>query len=158
MESKFGYVEGMFKTNSDLVKKALDGIPAAQWVVKPSDCSNHLMWVAGHIIWARGNLLRTLGVDWRLSWAKQFGRGSQPEEIREYPLVDEVRKVWNDLSGQLAACLASVPAEALDKPHDKPTFDGKVGGFVAFLAFHETYHVGQVTYIRKWLGHGQLMG
>jgi hypothetical protein len=51
-----------------------------------------------------------------------------------------------------------VPAEVLAKPHDKPTFDGKVGGFIAFLAFHEAYHAGQVSYLRKWLGHGQLTG
>jgi len=30
--------------------------------------------------------------------------------------------------------------------------------FVAFLAFHETYHVGQVSYLRKWLGYGQSVG
>jgi hypothetical protein len=39
-----------------------------------------------------------------------------------------------------------------------PSFDGKVSGLVAFLAFHETYHVGQVSYLKKWLGCVQTVG
>jgi hypothetical protein len=29
---------------------------------------------------------------------------------------------------------------------------------VAFLAFHEAYHMGQLGYVRKWLGHSALAG
>jgi len=31
--------------------------------------------------------------------------------------------------------------------------DGTTGGVINFLAFHETYHVGQLAYLRCWLGH-----
>ena len=76
----------------------------------------------------------------------------------EYPPAEEVRKAWADVSSELPKSLASASPELLEKPHDKPTFDGKLGGFIAFLAFHETYHVGQVGYLRKWLGFGSLVG
>jgi uncharacterized damage-inducible protein DinB len=152
------YIDGMFKTNTGLVKKATEGIPAEQWLLKPGDTSNHLLWIMGHLVWSRGNILRTLGSSWELSWAKQFSRGATCGDPSEYPPMEEIRKAWVDVSDQLATCLATVPAELLEKPHDKPTYDGKVGGFVAFLAFHETYHVGQVAYLRKWLGHGQVVG
>ena len=158
MDTEFSFVDGMFKTNTGLVMKATEGIPSEQWLLKPGESSNHLMWMMGHLIWSRGNILRTLGTDWKLSWAKQFARGMEPEEIREYPKAEEVRRVWGDLAERLSACLSSTPAEVMAKPHDKPTFDGKVSGFVAFLAFHETYHVGQVSYLRKWLGHDALVG
>ena len=65
---------------------------------------------------------------------------------------------WAEVSAQLPAILANAPPELLAAPHDKPTFDGNTAGFVAFLAYHEAYHVGQVAYLRKWLGHGQLVG
>jgi len=156
MES--AYIDGMFKTNTDLVTKATEGIPAEQWLLKPGDASNHLLWVMGHLVWARGNILRTLGSSWTLPWAKQFSRGAACGDASEYPQVEEIRKAWADVSNQLPTCLAEASAELMAKPHDKPTFDGKVGGFVAFLAFHETYHVGQVAYLRKWLGHGQVVG
>jgi hypothetical protein len=158
MATGFHYIDGMFKTNTDLVNKATTGILPEQWLRKPGDSSNHLLWVMGHLVWARGAVLKTLGSDISIHWAPLFGRGAKLEDGQQYPTVEEVCNAWTDVSGRLATCLAEVPAEALDKPHDKPTFDGKVGGFVAFLAFHESYHVGQVSYLRKWLGHGQLVG
>ena len=157
MDTGFHFVDGMFKANTDLVTKATEGIGAEQWFLKPCDASNHLMWVMGHLVWARGNLLKTLGSDGALPWAPQFARGTKPADILKFPEVEEVRKAWSDVSARLTTCLSEVPAEVLEKSHDKPTFDGKVGGFIAFLAFHETYHVGQVGYLRKWLGHTPLV-
>lgn len=157
MEADLLYIDGMFKTNTGLVAKAIEGIPPEQWLRKPGHCSNHLLWVMGHLVWSRGNLLRTLGSDFSLTWAKHFARGAKLDD-QLYPQVDEVRGAWADVSERLTTALDAVPAEVLAKAHDKPTFDGKLGGFIAFLAFHETYHVGQVSYLRKWLGHGQLVG
>lgn len=153
------YIEGMFKTNTDLVTKAVEGIPAEQWLRKPGDGSNHLLWVMGHLVWARGNAVKTLGSPWSLHWAKQFSRGAANGDATEHPPVEDVSKAWAEVSAELPKYLASAASsELLEKPHDKPTFDGKLGGFIAFLAFHETYHVGQLGYLRKWLGHSQLVG
>jgi uncharacterized damage-inducible protein DinB len=158
MDAGFQLVDGMFKTSTDLVNKATAGIPPELWLRRPGDDSNHLMWVMGHLVWARGLILKTLGSDISIHWAPQFARGAKCEDGQQYPKVEEICSAWTDVSERLAKCLAQVPAEVLEKPHDKPTFDGKVGGFVAFLAFHESYHVGQVSYLRKWLGHGQVVG
>src|ERR1035437_7635242 len=92
MDTGFHFVDGMFKTNTDLVAKATDGIGAEQWFLKPCDASNHLMWVMGHLVWARGNLLKTLGSDGALPWAPQFARGTKPADILKFPEVEEVRK------------------------------------------------------------------
>lgn len=158
MESGLRYVEGMFKDNSEVVTRALEGIPHEQWMRRPSDASNSPMWVVGHLIWARGALLRTLGSKWTLHWAKLFARGAKPEEILEYPPIEEMRERWGNACQELATLLPNLTPEFLAKPHDRPTFDGTVGGYIAFLAFHETYHVGQLGYLHKWLGYGQLAG
>jgi uncharacterized damage-inducible protein DinB len=152
------FIDGMFKTNTDLVKKATEGIRPDEWFLKPGDDSNHLMWVAGHLVVSRGGALKALGSEWSTPWRSLFVRGAKPAPQDQYPGVEEIRKAWIEVSDKLAASLATVPADVLAKPHDKPTFDGKVGGFVAFLAFHETYHVGQASYLRKWLGYGQIVG
>jgi len=54
----------------------------------------------------------------------------------------------------------SVPAEVLAAAatNGPPSADGKVSGIVNFLAYHETYHVGQASYLRGWLGHPGVMG
>ncbi len=158
MENNLAYVDGMYKTNTDLVTKAIDGIPADEWLRKPGEGSNHLLWVVGHLVWARGNLVKKLGSPWSVDWAKKFARGAEGSAPSEYPPFEAVRKAWIDVSGELPKSLAAATPELLAQPHDKPTYDGTLGGFVAFLAFHETYHVGQVGYLRKWFGHGQLAG
>jgi hypothetical protein len=53
---------------------------------------------------------------------------------------------------------ASEGVMAQEAPKGPPSFDGKLAGTVAFFAFHDTYHVGQVSFLRKWLGYGQAIG
>jgi hypothetical protein len=43
-------------------------------------------------------------------------------------------------------------------PRDFPIADKSLAGAVTFLALHEVYHAGQMAYLRKWLGKGQLVG
>lgn len=39
MDKDFANIEGMFKTNTDIVKKALDEVPPERWFIKPGDDS-----------------------------------------------------------------------------------------------------------------------
>jgi hypothetical protein len=160
METDFANIEGMFKTNTDIVKKAIDGILPEKWFLRPGDDSNHLMWVAGHLVVHRGAVLKSLGAEWETSWSSLFTRGAKLTAQEQYPAIEEIRCAWDEVSGRLVSSLAGASADALARPAPKgpPSFDGKISGLVAFLAFHETYHVGQVSYLRKWLGYGQSVG
>ena len=160
METDFANIEGMFKTNTDIVKKAIDGILPEKWFLRPGDDSNHLMWVAGHLVVHRGAVLKSLGAEREPSWSSLFTRGAKLAAQEQYPAIEEVRSAWDEVSGRLVASLAGASADVLARPAPKgpPSFDGKISGLVAFLAFHETYHVGQVSYLRKWLGYGQSVG
>jgi hypothetical protein len=160
METDFANIEGMFKTNTDLVSKAIKEIPPEGWFRQPGDDSNHLMWVAGHLIVSRGAVLKALGAAWENPWGPLFSRGAKLATQDQYPGVEEIRIAWDDISGKVIASLKGTPAEVLSRPAPQgpPSFNGKISGVVAFLAFHETYHVGQVSYLRKWLGYGQSVG
>jgi uncharacterized damage-inducible protein DinB len=116
--------------------------------------------VLGHLIVHRGHTLKILGVDWNNTWAEMFARGQARLADTEYPSLDDMRSAWQDVSEKLSAALKS-PTEGvmtLDAPKGPPSFDGKVSGSVAFMAFHDTYHAGQVSFLRKWLGYGQTVG
>jgi hypothetical protein len=159
MESEFTNVKGMFKINTDIVSKAIADVASDDWFRKPGDDSNHLMWVMGHLIVHRGRTLKLLGEQWDTSWASLFARGAQRVDDAEYPSSEEMRSAWNQVSDELSAALNNAPAEVLSQEAPKgPTLDGKLSGSVAFLAFHDAYHAGQVSYLRKWLGYGQTVG
>lgn len=160
METDFKNITGMFKANTDIVNKAIADVEPDHWFRKPGDDSNHLTWVLGHLIVHRGHTLKMLGVDWDNNWTHLFARGSEQLADEKYPSVDDMRSAWQDVSDRLSAALKN-PAEGVmtqEAPKGPPSFDGKLSGTVAFFAFHDTYHAGQVSFLKKWLGYGQTVG
>jgi len=160
METDFSNIAGMFKTNTYIVNKTISEVRPEDWFRNPGDDSNHLLWLLGHLTVHRGKALKTLGQDWDTSWASLFFRGAERIDAAEYPSVDEVREAWDQVSQQLSAALREPPADVLAQPApDGPlSFDKKVSGTIAFYAFHDAYHTGQVSYLRKWLGYGRAVG
>lgn len=160
MSTDFLNVAGIFKTNTDLFKKTIQGIPPDRWLVRPGNDSNHLMWIAGHVVVHRAIVPKTLGENWSAPWEGLFARGAKLVAPEQYPGIAEIVQAWDDVSGKLSSSLASASQEMLAKPASKglPTFDGKISGTFAFLSLHESYHMGQMAYVRKWLGHGQAVG
>ena len=160
MENGFSNVASMFKTNTDIVNRAIANVAPDDWFRKPGDDSNHLLWVMGHLIVHRGRTLNFLNRDWDASWAPLFARGSERIADTEYPDIEELRAAWSEVSADLISALRDASPELLANaaPAGPPSFDGKLSGTVAFFAFHDTYHTGQISYVRKWLGYGQTVG
>lgn len=149
-----------FNQNADFLKKNLDGLTDEEWVRCPDGCKNHILWIVGHVTWARSALLKRLGEDWSKPWLSLFGRGAKLDESPTYPTPEEAMLAWNESCERLNAAMESVSTEVLDAPsiQGPRSADGKVSGFVNFLAYHETYHIGQASYLRGWLGHSGVMG
>lgn len=160
METSFSNISGIYRADTDIINKAIGDVKPEDWFRKPGDDSNHLMWLLGHVVVHRGLVLKALGQDWKSSWAELFRRGSERVDDTEYPSVDEMKAAWQQVSDQLKTALRESPAELLAEPSAEglPSFDKKVGGTVAFLGFHDAYHTGQVSFLRKWLGYGQTVG
>ena len=160
METSFSNIKGMYKVNTDIINTAIADVKDEDWFRAPGDDSNHLLWLLGHIVVHRGLVLKTVGADWNASWKSLFARGSQRVDAAQYPSIEEMREAWNQVSEQLKTTLNESPAEVLDKPapENSLSFDKKVSGQVAFLAFHDCYHTGQMSFLRKWLGYGQTVG
>jgi uncharacterized damage-inducible protein DinB len=160
METDLKNTSGMFRFNTDIISKAIADVRPEDWFRKPGDDSNHLMWLLGHVVVHRGLVLKTLGGQWDSSWAPLFARGMQRVDDAEYPSVEEMNAAWSQISEQLKTALREPPEDVLTKPASEgsPSFDKKLSGSVAFLAFHDAYHAGQVSFLRKWLGYGQTVG
>jgi uncharacterized damage-inducible protein DinB len=151
----------MFKLNGIFLPKSFEGMTAEEWSRRPNDTSNCLLWEVGHITWARGRTLHFLGVEWSTPWLNEFSRGKSAADVSQYPSAEELVAAWNEGSVALSAALESASVELLSAPAPEkapPSSDGTLGGVISFLAYHETYHVGQAAYVSRWLGHAQIMG
>jgi len=149
-----------YRFNSGLLDKMVSDLSPEEWLRRPGEKCNHLAWVVGHLIWARKQILKRLGTEWSQPWLGTFARGEKCEDGAAYPSPEAMLDSWREVSGILAHALDSVSEEALAAPsvNGPPSADGKFSGVVNFLAIHETYHVGQVSYLRGLLGHKGLMG
>ena len=146
--------------NSDFLVKMVGDLSPEEWLSHPDGKCNHIAWIVGHVIWTRKQLLKRLGTEWSQPWLDLFARGAKCEDGAAYPSPAAMIDAWKGASQALAAALDNVTEEALAQPakNGPPSPDGKESGIVNFLAIHETYHVGQASYLRGWLGHKGLMG
>jgi uncharacterized damage-inducible protein DinB len=149
-----------YRFNSGFLAKMVGDLSPEEWLRRPDNRSNHIAWIVGHVIWARKQILARLGTEWSQPWLGSFARGMKCEDAAAYPSSDALLDAWREVSGVLASALDSVTEDALSQPvaSGPPSADGKVSGVVNFLAIHETYHIGQASYLRGWLGHRGLMG
>jgi uncharacterized damage-inducible protein DinB len=148
-----------FNQNTKFLKKNLEGLTDEEWTRKPEGAVNDLLWIVGHVTWARSAVLKRLGEDWSKPWFALFGRGAKADDVA-YPTPEEALLAWDESSARLNSAMDAVTEEVLAVPATSgpPSADGKVSGTVNFLAYHETYHIGQASYLRGWLGHPGIMG
>ncbi|MGH9412240.1 MAG: DinB family protein [Terriglobales bacterium] len=149
-----------FQFNTGLLQKATRAIPPDRWSQTPGDHSNSMLWVAGHLVWGRGQILQLLGQQRPEPWLTLFARGTTPDAAQQYPQPEEILRAWTDASKQLESALAAASDEALARPAPDglPTSDGHLSGALQFLTIHEGYHLGQLGYLRKWLGFSPTLG
>jgi hypothetical protein len=61
MNVEFSNIINTFKTNADLLGKIMNQVPPDRWLTSPGEDCNHPLWITGHIIGTRGNIIRFLG-------------------------------------------------------------------------------------------------
>jgi uncharacterized damage-inducible protein DinB len=149
-----------YRFNTGFLTKMVSDIPHEEWHRHPDGQCNHIAWIVGHVIWTRKRLLDRLGTEWSQPWLDLFARGVKCEDGSSYPSPATLIEAWGEVSGELDRTLDSVSEDVLAQPatNGPPSADGKYSGIVNFLAIHETYHLGQASYLRSWLGHKGLMG
>ena len=69
-------------------------------------------------------------------------------------LPDEIRAAWSGVSDTLGQRLAAVSAADLDKPitTDMLLEHKTTLGMLVFLVQHDSYHIGQLSLLRKYAG------
>lgn len=142
--------------NTVLFKRCVDGLSDEELWRRPSDHSNPLFWIAGHITTSRRSLLRLLGgTPAPLAWEPVFDRHERLRPREDYPAFDAVLDALKDVNQHLKTRMEEATDEQLAAPSPRqfPGNDQSVRSAIAFFAFHDTYHVGQLSYLRKWLGY-----
>jgi uncharacterized damage-inducible protein DinB len=149
----------IFSFNEPFVYQALEGLTEEELWRAPSDRNNGMLWVAGHVVQTRATVLAFLGDPVDTGWGKLFDRGAVLVDAGQYPSKQEIDHLMRDVSPRLSAKLTSLKDDVLTRPATMQVPGTKtVADELAFFAFHDSYHIGQLSYIRKSLGYPGLAG
>lgn len=145
----------MFAINNRVIGRQLNGLTHADSLVQPPVRGNCLNWVIGHIVVHRDYILDALGGEKLLDEAvvARYDRESEPilEDGDDVLPLETLQSLLDESLARISASLTSATEESLSA--DLP--DGAqqtVGKSVAFLQWHETYHVGQAELLRQLAG------
>jgi uncharacterized damage-inducible protein DinB len=154
MDSRIAPLAGILHLNTKLFDNCLDGLTEEQCTVRPSDTTNSARFVAAHLAESRYYTLKVLGAPQPFPLERYLGEWRGIDEITEWPSLAEIKSAWAEASAALDARLGAIGAAELDAPSETqmPIEDRSVLGLFGFLVQHDSYHVGQLSMLRKHAG------
>ena len=141
-------------TNDSLVERSFQGVPDGDLWKRPLPQSNPMLWIFGHMVNTRAQLAKSLGEQIDPGWGDAFSRGAELEDAAGYPSHERIAEAARDVNARLYATLNGLTEADLAKPATRAFTPAvlTIGDQIAFLTMHDTYHVGQLAYVRKALG------
>ncbi len=149
-----------FNTNSYLISKALEGMSDDDFFKQPNQHSNPIHFLLGHLTHYRYQVAKIFGHKDEYQHASLYAMGEKIGELSLYPSADELKADWLKISESLKTYLENADSEILSKETAKkhPIGDQNVMGTLQFLFFHEAYHLGQISLVRKFHGYDGIIG
>jgi len=161
--TKIDFIKNQMHSVRERTKAILAPIPHGLWHTMPEGQHSTIAWQAGHIIISQyfNGIACVSGPDKRLydvfpikQYAADYGIGSKPADSPDEPTykntylqqMDGVMEFMMQSLDQLDEALLT---EAPVLKH--PTYNTR-GEVLEWTAFHETWHLGQISLLRKALG------
>jgi uncharacterized damage-inducible protein DinB len=140
------------KLNTRLFTNALDGADDDMAQRRPAGRANNMVFVALHLLDARAYLARYLGIEYQHPFT-DLDAVSSIDEMESFPPLEGVCGAWREVSDLLVDGFPGLTeAElGLESAQPFPVDDRTVLGGVTFLLQHESFHIGQLAFLRRWL-------
>jgi hypothetical protein len=142
------------KRNQWIVQAQTDGLSHPDSLLQLPFRGNCLNWVLGHLALHRDKMLVLTGRESLLDEGEYepYRRGSAPilsgeGAVRLEALLGALALLAERLEVGLERCSPGALAEVIDEKHGFT-----LGDRLEFLLWHETYHLGQLEYLRQLAG------
>ena len=146
---------GLWDRSYSFVKQQTAGVTHDESLIQPPFHSNCINWVLGHLLTSRSGVMIALGMEpiWSDDKRVFYQRGSEPitDATKGKALdFDEMLRDFDQSQERIIACLKTKSVEDLDQPSDRPNMT--LGERMAFGAWHEGYHAGNIDILRQMVG------
>ena len=144
----------IYRLNTRLFHNCLIDVTEQQAGVRPTAATNSIAFIAAHVADTRFAIAGWLGAPLANPLADALGDARTIDDVRALPTLLEIRAAWDRASETIAARLTAMTATELDGPSPErfPAGGPTLLGALAFLAQHDSYHVGQLALLRKHAG------
>ncbi|HZI76559.1 MAG TPA: DinB family protein [Gemmatimonadales bacterium] len=154
MDARVAPLAMLYQLNTDLLLNCLDSLSDAEAQTRLEAGGNSITFLAAHLTDTRHFLTGRLEQPLFNPLARYLADVRSIEEIREWPSLEEIRSAWLGVSAHLQTVLSRLTVEDLVRSnvHRFPVEDTTTLGMIAFLVQHDSYHLGQVAFLRRQLG------
>lgn len=142
-----------FQSNLWLARRTLEGLNQAESLLQPPFKTNNLNWIVGHLVSGRQRALQTLdhpGV-WSEAEHAMYNTGSAPitstNAIPLEVLSGYLVLAQDALDERLPGCQVEFLSEVVATPFGEQ----ERWQYLSGLAWHETYHMGQLDFLRAMI-------
>ncbi len=112
-----------------------------------------ITFLVGHLLSSRVSLLKRLGETTENPFVGLFGNDCSAQDASAYPAIAELAASWEEVATRFGALLESLTEEQILEPvKGYPIPDQTNRGALMFMAWHESYHVGQIGMLRTGAG------
>jgi uncharacterized damage-inducible protein DinB len=154
MQSSVKPLETILILNTRLIKNAVDEIDDELSEKRVSQDTNSIKFLLCHIVDARYFLAKIIGINDVCPFKDIFDKVQTIEEFNQYPPIQNLMSSFEDISSKILTKFNILDNDVVSKQlTDKfPIEDRTVLGGITFLLEHESYHLGQIGFIRKYFG------
>lgn len=137
----------LMRFNGVYVPRLFKGFPEDIFYIKPENRGNPLIWILGHLVLNRGEIVEILGGNPRTSdLGDYYARGTFPEtDPAKNQTPDELLKRWTKLVALTEHLIVNADPILMDQK-SWGQFES-LGQNLAYSYMHETHHIGQMVYI-----------
>ena len=154
MDARIIPLAEILRMNTRLFRNCLDGMSEAQSLARPTTYTNSAGYVASHVATSRYYLLTVLGLPTANPLEEFTGKAQRIEDVEVPASLDVIRTAWTAASHLLRDRLESMTGAELEALVETrlPLPDKSVLSVVTFLAQHDSFHIGQLSLLRKYVG------
>lgn len=154
MHPSLSPVYEIFKLNSRLYLNCLDGMDEDQARWRPNGHTNSAAFVALHLLDSRYAVARLVGLERISPFAPMTDGKRSIGDMSEMPSLAEMKDAWKAITGELRERLKDLTAEDLsrDTGTKAPIDDRTLLTVLAFYFQHDSFHMGQLSLLRKQAG------
>lgn len=146
-------VAAIFRLNTELLLNCLEGLDEPQATDRGVPPVNSVSFLVAHLIESRHFIAGLLGAPLPAPFGDAFTRARSIDEAGPLPALADLEAKWERISAHLATLIERVDTPQLAQAADRfPGSDETILGALAFLAQHESYHLGQIALRRRQVG------